>query len=280
MNTKNTLSTLLILALSTTFIACAQGQNGSLEKVTAGGTTDKSHGLVAPPTESLPAPEAVPEETGFRLDQEVVKFKTRYGLKDPYTKLLDNKGQGYQDLWGARNFRVVLHGVFYRGGANNKYFSPPRSNVNPLPSKGLQNLCEDDFSAAIYLYSENYASAPKAVNCKNTSHQDNAFKYVQAGPYNSRDLEKILTMIHDRIKGKSAGPIYAHCWNGWHASGAISGMALKQFCGWSNEAAEKYWIANTDGNSSGHDSTKKRLRDFKPLAKFNISKEEQAIICP
>lgn len=267
---------LFVTLLSTA--ACSQhslSSAGTNNVPNADGTTDDGQNVVENPS----TPD-VNEDTSFRLDQEVNKFKTRYGLKDPYTKLLDNKGKGYSDLWGARNFRVVLHGVLYRGGANNKYFDPPRSNTNPLPTKGLQNLCEDDFSGAVYLYSENYKNAPKSVKCKNTSHQDNTFNYYQNGPYNEADLNKILTLIYDRIKGKLSGPIYAHCWNGWHASGVVSGVALKQFCGWSDAAAEKYWIANTDGNSAGHESTKARLRKFKPLAKFNISKEEQALICP
>lgn len=280
MKIQKTFPTVLAALLSSTFIACSpQGFSGG-EKTTPtinDGAEDDSQNVVD--TTPTPTPPTTTPE-GFRLDQEVNKFKTRYGLKDPYTKLIDNKGKGYSDLWGARNFRVVLHGVFYRGGANNKYFDPPRSNTNPLPTKGLQNLCEDDFSGAVYLYSENYSKAPKTVACKNTSHQDNTFNYVQAGPYNDADLNKILTMIYDRIKGKRTGPIYAHCWNGWHASGVISGIALKQFCNWSDSQAEKYWIANTDGNSSGHESTKARLRKFKQLAKYKISAEESALICP
>lgn len=273
---KQTITPILFAVLLST-AACSQHSLSSEGVTNAPEATDDSSQNIV---EETPAPDESTQESGFRLDQEVNKFKTRYGLKDPYTKLLDNKGKGYSDLWGARNFRVVLHGVFYRGGANNKYFDPPRSNTNPLPTKGLQNLCEDDFSGAIYLYSENYKNAPKSIKCKNTSHQDNTFTYHQNGPYNEADLNKILTLIYDRIKGKLSGPIYAHCWNGWHASGVISGIALKQFCGWSDAAAEKYWIANTDGNSSGHESTKARLRKFKPLAKYQISKEEQALICP
>jgi hypothetical protein len=269
---------ILFVALLST-AACSQhslSSDGANNIPNSDGTTDDgSQNVVETPS----TPEAG-EDTSFRLDQEVNKFKTRYGLKDPYTKLLDNKGKGYSDLWGARNFRVVLHGVLYRGGANNKYFDPPRSNTNPLPTKGLQNLCEDDFAGAVYLYSENYKNAPKSVKCKNTSHQDNTFTYHQNGPYNEADLNKILTLVYNRIKGKLTGPIYAHCWNGWHASGVVAGVALKQFCGWSDAAAEKYWIANTDGNSSGHESTKARLKKFKPLAQFKISKEEQALICP
>lgn len=100
-------------------------------------------------------------------------------------------------------------------------------------------------------------------------------QYAAAG-----ENEKILALVYDRIKGKVDGPIYAHCWNGWHSSGLIAGMALKQFCGWSNEKVDAYWVKNTDGNSSGFEKIRQRLRDFKPLVKFSITKEERDLICP
>lgn len=214
----------------------------------------------------------------FQLDQEVKKFKGRYELESASEKSTDNKGLGDTNLWGTRNFRVVLHGVLYRGGANNNYFDPPRSNTNPLPTVALNNLCKEDFSAAVYLYSENFSTAPKSVNCKNTSHQDQTLAYKQYAA--AGENEEILAMVYDRIKGKSNGPIYAHCWNGWHSSGLISGMALKQFCGWSNEKVDAYWMQNTDGNNKGFETIRKRLRDFKPLVKFSITAEERSLICP
>jgi len=219
-----------------------------------------------------------PEVSGFRLDEEVKKYKLRYNLDDTSTKLTDNKGQGDEELYGTRNFRVVLQGVFYRGGANNKYLNPPRSNVNPLPTVGLNNLCKEDFSAAVYLYAENFSSAPKSVTCKDSSQHDNKLQYKQYAAYG--EAEKILAMIYDRIKGKLSGPIYAHCWNGWHSSGYISAVALKQFCGWSNAKADAYWVANTDGNSSGFTTLRNRIRDFKPLVKYSITAAERALICP
>ena len=39
-----------------------------------------------------------------------------------------------------------------------------------------------------------------------------------------------------------------HCWNGWHASGYISALSLRQFCGVSGSDAVAYWIRNTDNN--------------------------------
>ncbi|QDK38687.1 hypothetical protein DOE51_14380 [Bdellovibrio sp. NC01] len=214
----------------------------------------------------------------FRLRQEVTKFENRYDEESPYLKLTNNRGLGFDDLWGTRNMRVVLHGVLYRGGANNVFLPNPRSNINPLPTVGLKNLCREDFSTAIYLYSENFSKAPKVVTCKNTSQQDQTLVYKQyaaAGEY-----DEILRLVYARIKGRLNGPIYVHCWNGWHSAGLISGIALKQFCGWSDEKADAYWVRNTDGNSKGFKSIRAKLRDFEPLPKYKITAEEAALICP
>lgn len=233
---------------------------------------------LAMPQDDSSIDESLTKPGSFRLDQEVKKYKDRYELNTASDKVTDNQGLGEVNLWGTRNFRVVLHGVMYRGGANNKNFEPPRSNTNPLPTAGLNNLCKEDFSAAVYLYSENFQSAPKSVNCKSTGHQDHTLNYKQFAA--AGENEKILALIYDRIKGKSDGPIYAHCWNGWHSSGLIAGMALKQFCGWSNEKVDDYWMKNTDGNNQGFDKIRKKLKDFKPLVRFSISSEERKLICP
>ncbi|WP_374075340.1 hypothetical protein [Bdellovibrio bacteriovorus] len=272
-----TIKKLIFLSfVASQFIACAKVSiTKALENA-----IDTNVGQEQPETPTTtPTPGTLePEIVGFRLDEEVKKFKFRYEMEDPIVKATDNKGQGNDDLYGTRNFRVVLHGVMYRGGANNLYLDSPRANANPLPTVGLKNLCEEDFSVAVYLYSENFSKAPKSVACKNTSHQDQTLQYKQYAAAGEND--KILGMIYNRIKGKLNGPIYAHCWNGWHSSGLISGMALKQFCGWSNEKVDAYWVMNTDGNSSGFASIRKKLKDFKPLLKYSITSAERALICP
>ena len=72
-------------------------------------------------------------------------------------KVTDNWGNQFEDLYGTRNMRPVLHGVAYRGGANNYYHKRnKRKNQNPLPSDGLLNLCQEGFSGAVYLYQQNH----------------------------------------------------------------------------------------------------------------------------
>ncbi|WII73172.1 hypothetical protein QJS83_04705 [Bdellovibrio sp. 22V] len=283
-NHKTLTKFILLSLIAVQFVACAKGNLGDQlaslpgDESTLGQEPQDGNNNGETTSPETPSTEAPVVENGFRLDQEVKKYKDRYELENTFAKLTDNKGQGVDELYGTRNFRVVLHGVMYRGGANNKYLSTPRSNVNPLPTVGLNNLCKEDFSAAVYLYSENFNTAPKSVSCKDTSHQDHKLNYKQYAA--AGEKEKILQMVYDRIKGKLDGPIYAHCWNGWHSSGLISGIVLKQFCGWSNEKADAYWMKNTDGNNKGFDSIRRRLREFKPLVKYSITAAERALICP
>jgi len=201
----------------------------------------------------------------------------RYGLEDPYQKRVDDRGNGYEPLYGVRNFREVLKGVLFRGGANNSHNREgARANRNPLPKNGLANLCGAGFHTAIYLYSTNYSQAAPETSCdsplgKNTLH------YLQMG-YGSKSRQ-ILEMIHSAILNSDQGPIYVHCWNGWHASGFISALALRQFCGVSSDAAVRYWIKNTDGNSNYPDH-KRGIQNFTPYQDLMIDAETQRRICP
>jgi hypothetical protein len=84
-------------------------------------------------------------------------YDQRYGLDDVFEKKTDNRGEGFEQLYGTRNFRVVLTGVVYRGGANNKWHrNDRRDNRNPLPEDGLENLCEEGFGRVYYLYETNF----------------------------------------------------------------------------------------------------------------------------
>lgn len=207
-------------------------------------------------------------------------YQARYGVDDVYTKITDNKGNGHEPLYGTRNLRVVLHGVLYRGGGNNAYHRDgKRNNANPLPDDGLENLCKEGFGTSIYLYSTNFSTAPKQTNCV-IGKSTNSLDYQQITAARDDSDELILAQVYDRIMGKVDGPIYAHCWNGWHASGLIAALALQQFCGVSPQVALDYWTKNTDGNSKGYDSIKKRISEYKPNPQWIIDAKTQAKICP
>ncbi len=211
-------------------------------------------------------------------------YKLRYKFLDPYNKVVDNRGKGFEELYGTRNFRVVLHGVYYRGGANNSYNREGvRNNSNPLPTTGLENLCKDGFSTSIYFYTKNYGTAPKVVNCRDRKEANTTLNYKQISSLTASTAtnEAILSLVYDRIKGKLDGPIYGHCWNGWHASGYAASIILKQYCNYTDDQAEAYWRKNTDGNDdASYAGVVTKVRAFKPLAKFKISAAEAAAICP
>lgn len=224
---------------------------------------------------------ANPATADFDLKKQVDLYKQRYNVSDVYAKVTDNKGEGFEDLYGTRNLRAVLHGIYYRGGGNNLYNREGRrDNMNPLPNTGLKNLCEEGFSEAIYLYPTNFASAPKSIPCTDLNRTTNITAYSQISGLREGNEEALLTRIHDHIKGVKKGPIYAHCWNGWHASGYVGALALQQFCAWTPAQALSYWIKNTDGNSAGYESIQNRIKKFKPFQNLKITATEQNLICP
>ena len=220
--------------------------------------------------------------SAFAKEQAKIEFyQQRYQLQNIYQKQVDNKGDGDERIYGTRNFRAVLNGVLYRGGANNKYNKyGVRDNRNPLPNIGLTNLCEEGFSNSIYLYSLNYNTAPPKVSCRSID-GNHSMNYSQLSAYNSTGLKAIFTTVKQAIT-KNTGPVYMHCWNGWHASGLASALALRQFCGMSAVDAVNYWDKNTDGNNTDPNFApiRQAIRDFVPMVEFKISLDDRERICP
>ncbi len=205
-------------------------------------------------------------------------YKKLFGKECVGEKITDNRGNGNEAFYGTRNMRVILHGVAYRGGANNVYNkNKKRDNQNPLPDEGLKNLCVNGFDFAVYLYSKNFKDAPKEMRAKVN---DNELHYVQNSLSNDKDVAKMLKMVYENINEPNAGPIYLHCWNGWHQSGLSAALILRQFCGVSGEAAANYWEKNADGAGKGYDHIKNRIRKFEPLKEYKISADIQKEICP
>ena len=207
-----------------------------------------------------------------------------YHLTHTSQKLVDNRGRGYEPLYGTRNFRYVLRSVVFRGGANNQmHRTSPRDNRNPLPADGLKNLCSEGFGTAVYLYSRNYSSAPAEVKCRRNGSGDGRLAYVRLSPVSRPELRRILETIHAAIlKPDEVGPVYLHCWNGWHASGLASALALRQFCGVDADTAVQYWERNTDGHNkeNGYAGFREQIREFVPYRDLTVSAERRQEICP
>ena len=62
-------------------------------------------------------------------------YKNRYNEKDLLYKVVDNWGKGFDSLYGTRNLRPILHGIAYRGGANN-YFHETKKRRNTRSISG------------------------------------------------------------------------------------------------------------------------------------------------
>jgi len=212
------------------------------------------------------------------VSNKIEYYKNKYGKNCADEKITDNFGNGYDSLYGTRNMRTILYGIAYRGGANNFYHKTnKRDNHNPLPEDGLINLAGQGFSTAVYLYSTNFAGSKKYfVNDKNKD----TLNYYQICGNNRNELKKIMLMVKDVIDNPDKGPIYFHCWNGWHQSGYIASTILMQFCGITNEQAFDYWMKNTDNVNKGYENVKKLVKTFKPFDDISFDESTKKKICP
>jgi len=194
-------------------------------------------------------------------------------------KISDNRGNAPLELKGVRNLRVVLNDVLYRSGANNIY-NPflSRANNNPVSLQTLLNLYESGFDKVYYLYRDNFNTAytPEMINdLKNIG-----ITYTSMVPTNDSLRYLILSDIYKQIKSPGSGAILLHCWNGWHMSGMISALALRQFCDFSPQKAWTYWQMCTDGNDKGFNTIRERIINFTPYESLRISPEEKKRVCP
>jgi len=210
-------------------------------------------------------------------------YKKRYVETDLMYKITDNKGNGFDSLYGTRNMRPILHGAAYRGGANNYYhLTDKRNNHNPLPNDGIGNLCAEGFSAGVYLYQENFETAPLTDTCDCIDKDTNTFQYYQKDYFDDRHVRDMVEMVYRAATVDTVGPVYLHCWNGWHASGFIAAVILKQFCAYSNFDAVNYWDLGTDGanTSPRYQTQRERIKAFQPYPEFAISDSLKDCLCP
>lgn len=210
-------------------------------------------------------------------------YINRYDEEDLLKKVVDNWGNGFDSLYGARNLRPILHGVAYRGGANNYFHkTDKRKNANPLPNDGIENLCQEGFSSSVYLYRTNFETAPPYQECNCVNGTKNEMEYYQYDYFDEKHIYEMLELVYKSAKDTNQGPVYLHCWNGWHASGFISAVILKQFCGFSDLDAVAYWDLGTDGAnmSPRYTSIREKIMNFKPYDEFLLEDSLGNKICP
>jgi hypothetical protein len=238
-----------------------------------------------PPDEPAVAPERVavaPPRPGPPIVG--AAYRKRYPVATALDKIVTNHGNGPEQLYGTRNVRAVLNGVYYRGGANNAFHrKSKRNNSNPLPDDGLANLCQEGFGTALYMYPTRSDTAPATETCRTYEGDAGHLDYGQVSVLRGRraDIQRVLATVYEHIQKPELGPVYVHCWNGWHASGYAAAATLRQFCGFTAEQAVRYWDLNTDGvNGRGYEKVRELIRKFTPFPEMTIASDQRAALCP
>jgi hypothetical protein len=164
---------------------------------------------------------------------------------------------------GIRDYREVMPSALYRGGADNGHA--------PLNPDQLEALCEQGFRLAIYLYNTGFPG-PTTVHCSKGT-----MDYIYRG-WEGKGRADVHQQVFHAIKSKGE-PVFIHCWNGIHATGAVAATALIQFCGVSPQKAVEYWkvgIAKQVQYPSVIDS----IMTFRPNPALQLTPEEQSQYCP
>jgi hypothetical protein len=164
---------------------------------------------------------------------------------------------------GIRDFREVMPGALYRGGANNGHA--------PLSRDELNALCEDDIGTAIYLYTTGF-SGPSVTHCSKGS-----LDYIDKG-WEGQGRAAVHKHIYDTIKSKGK-PVFIHCWYGIHATGAVAATALMQFCNISPKQAVAYWKVGIPTKLQ-YPKVIQSIISFRPDPALQLTPEERGQYCP
>lgn len=210
-------------------------------------------------------PLAILAFAGLEATADEASFTARDGGPGREAMLAGGSGR----LPGMAFVRPVIEGVLYRAG-----FRGGDKDRSGLSAEQRDALCRAGFSGARYIdfgtktaYGETSCSA-------------NTLEYEKGS---SSDTRALMQDIHSVIKDPEKGPILVHCMWGVHSSGAVSAMALVQFCGWSEDEAKKYWndARNNAPCSGGCDKwIAGKFKKFKPDPTLKISAEQKRSICP
>ncbi|MGD1990471.1 MAG: hypothetical protein PVF16_02610 [Chromatiales bacterium] len=171
---------------------------------------------------------------------------------------------------GTSFFRPVMSGVLYRGG-----FKGGDKARTGLSSSQRESLCEKGFSRAFYAdfgkhtdYGTTFCGAGRILDYESAR---------------SSSPAPFIKAVHSVIENPDKGPVFVHCMWGVHSSGALSAMALVQFCGWSEARAKQYWneARNNAPCGGGCDSwIDAKFKHFKFDPALEITDAQRAAICP
>lgn len=170
---------------------------------------------------------------------------------------------------GMTYFRPILSGVLYRSG-----FSGGDKDRTGMSTVQRTSLCESGFDTAFY------ADFGKNTEYGRTSCGSGSLDYASA---RSSRPSAVMKAVYETIKNPGKGPVLFHCMWGVHASGALSAMALVQFCGWSEARAKAYWNEARNGAPCGGGCDAwidGKFERFSVDPALKITDAERAAICP
>ena len=210
------------------------------------------------------------------LAQQVDAFQAAYGHPTSNFQLLNKSSRIFADL---EKPKVALKGVLYWGGADK---AQARSQ-SAMSNTSTGNFCAEGFSHLYYIYKKNVG--PSQVSCGRGT-----IPYTvtgQVSPGNSA-VRAFMQTIYRIIKADGkVGPAYLHCWWGVHASNTFASIALKQFCGYSDQQAVAHWDRighlpdpnNRALSAAAKEENRNKIRNFQPYADLQITDAEQRLIC-
>lgn len=194
---------------------------------------------------------------------------TGYSARDGGPTQSEMLVRGSGGIDGLDFMRPVLSGVLYRAG-----FKGGDRDRSGLSHGQLEALCEAGFSSARYI------DFGTKTRYGTTACGSNSLVYESGRSGSTHDLMKDL---HEIIENPEAGPMLVHCMWGVHSSGAVSAMALVQFCDWSEAKAKRYWNEARNNAPCGGGCDKwieGKIARFKVDPALKISAEQQRAICP
>lgn len=159
-----------------------------------------------------------------------------------------------------KNQQNLLSGALTRAGNTN------RAELN---DSQLADLCEKGYTKAYFLYK---GARERAVTCSQGTIA-----------YKSESIQNLNPVMEEVYRGiKSGSRVFVHCNNGAHASGLVGAFALRQFCGYSADAAFKYWNSNLNGYALQPQNVagiRRRITNFQPSSSMTLTPAEQAQVC-
>lgn len=166
-----------------------------------------------------------------------------------------------------RNMQTVIKGALIRAGGPGGAMSANDGAIN--------QLCENGVRKVLYLYPDENFSNRGAHRCSRGT------TVYDAGYFRGANVKSTLAEIQKSAM-ENSGPVVVHCWNGWHAAGEISAVALIQFCDWSGDRAANYWVQGVKdkGNLGRYGSIITRIRNFRPIPGLRFSDSVKASRCP